>query len=198
MPAHTRITQLFLDKIPQKNETWEKRCNRWGFYYYATVKNLSTIWMPEIGNPQQENMGKILKGISLSQQAISGMTCLKKIGCPNPNRALLHCLPPLWLKIAFDEVVLPSTVEEIVSSTFWNLCPTFGTENDFSHQQIDLPCCYFLTLLLLPLWIWKSFCFCLPTRPCHLQKATGRSTFDVEGVKFSSLLQQLEIILLTD
>lgn len=93
--------------------------------------------MPKIDNPQQENLGKILKGISLLPHAISGMTCFLKTGRPNPNISPfalpLRCLPHVWLKTASDEVVLPPAAEEIISPAFWNRCPAFGTEKDFSH-----------------------------------------------------------------
>lgn len=42
------------------------------------------------------------------------------------------------LQPVFDEVIFPSAAEEIVSPAFRNLYLTFGTENNFYHQQIDL------------------------------------------------------------
>lgn len=91
-------------------------------------ENLSTVWMPETGNPQQENLGKIIEGNFPS--SIGNL----RHNLPSKNLALwpsasaspLHyasCLTSsLWL--VSDEVLLPSAGWESSSLTLlpdlWN------------------------------------------------------------------------------
>jgi len=91
--------------------------------------------MPKIGNPQQENMGKIIEGNYPSSTMNPGTTSLHKTGRPNtnviPSVLPLRYLPHMWLEFGSDEVVVPVSTEEIISLTLWKTFSTSGTANKF-------------------------------------------------------------------
>lgn len=91
--------------------------------------------MPKTRNPQQENLGTIIEGNYSSSTSNLGTTCLQKTRFLGHfvSASILLCAVSMMssLQPVFDEVVLPTSAEEIISPAFWNLCPTSGIENEF-------------------------------------------------------------------
>lgn len=91
--------------------------------------------MPDTGNPQQENLDKIIEVNYPSSIGNPNTICLQKTWSPGPSTStsVLLCVVSMTsiLQSVSDEVIMPTSTEEVVSPTLWNLCLASRIENEF-------------------------------------------------------------------